>query len=94
MTYINQRRDSLMGHFRSLAHDLGKQDDWVTGIVCLSICGTAGDLAWMKSLRSASDNRDVADFVPLFIQNLEKHLGLPLTPLPPVASRPPQASAH
>lgn len=91
--WVNRRRDALMATFRGLAHDLANQEHYGTGIICLSICGTRDDLAWMQSLESSPD-RDLADFVPLFIQQLEKRLGLPLTPNPPLALPPVGGSSH
>ena len=89
--YVNKQRDTLMNHFRTLARDFGNEDHWVTGIVCLSICGTTNDLAWMKETAVAA-NPKVRGFLPLFIENLEERLGLPITPRPPVS--PPPQTAH
>lgn len=83
-TNVNQRRDALMMHFRALAHDLGDQNRYTTGIVCLSICGTNEDLAWMKSTRFAASDPSFVHFLGTFMRQLEKRLGLPLTPNPPL----------
>jgi hypothetical protein len=83
-SFINRRRGKLMAHFRNLAHDLGDQSHYVPGIVCLSICGTPDDLAWMKRARNEAADLQLAHFLGTFTRELEKRLGLPLTPNPPL----------
>lgn len=86
--HINQRRNELMAHFRTLAHNLKNDNEWYTGVVCLSICGTSKDLAWMKNLQSERLNVDLARTLNLYIPDLEKHLGVPVTPNPPLPAPP------
>lgn len=84
-----------MERFRSLAQDLGNDENWYTGIACLSICGTKEDLAWMGSLQKGTSDRQLAQTLRIYIPELEKHLGLPLTPNPPLpAAQQTSETAH
>jgi len=83
-----------MADFRSLAHDLGNDDHWYTGVVCLSICGTREDLAWMKNLQLRASSPDLARALGIYVPELEKHLGLPPAPNPPLPAPPLTETTH
>lgn len=88
--YIDQRYGQLMANFRSMARDPGNENRRVTGTMCLSICGTKEDLAWMRSIAQTATDAEYKGLLRLLIPNLEQRLQLP--PSPSLAQSP--ATAH